>query len=118
MKTKIASIVCFGCLALIGVADNVHAQGARAPIGVWHGKVNDGGTLTVVVNGSGMMYRAGNSRPTTGAWTWNPTYSGGIITLHYINGGMQTRAYYSITYLARNRILLSDPYFKAVLVRQ
>jgi hypothetical protein len=118
MKTKLATAICAALLTLVGFAAEAHAQQAPPPVGLWSGRIQGGGTLTVLITGGGMTYQVGGAQATTGTWTWNPTYSGGIITLHYYNAGRLVQAYYSITYINRNQVVFSDPYFKAVLNRR
>jgi hypothetical protein len=104
-------------LAWTGTAAVADAQGAPPPVGVWRGNFSDGsGSVNLSVSGDGAFaIHITGGNPIVGTWSWNPTSSGGIITLNHINGGRPSRLYYSVTWINSRAINFSDPWFRIVL---
>ena len=120
MKGKLIATTVVGILSLAAFAYEAQAYEAAPPVGVWQGDFHDGsGSMRVSVYGNGTMgFEVTGGTPVVGSWSWNPTATGGIITLHYYNAGFASRAYYSVTYLNDSTILFSDPYFRVTLYRR
>ena len=118
MNVKFLTLSCVALITWMGLGQIAQAQESAPPIGVWMGK--DGPLdVTLSVSGNGTaMYHVSGVQPVVGRWTWAPTSTGGIITIHYHITGSPHRLYYSITYLSADRIQLSDPFFSTVMTRR
>jgi len=93
------------------------AEAAAPPLGVWYGQFQDGSGLQISLYGDRTMaYEVGDAK-VVGRWTWQPTFSGGILTLHYFNAGY-VRAYYSVTYVDGRTMKFSDPHFSLMMRRR
>jgi hypothetical protein len=114
MKVLRNLLVVLGLLALAGPVR------AQAPVGAWSGAFADGsGSLSLVVTGSGASYKVNPGYGTVWSWSFQQTSRvGGILTIYYWQVGFRNRLYYSITWVNRNTIILSDPGFKVVLRRR
>lgn len=112
--------LCFALLVIGSFAGSAQAADAPAPIGTWSGKFSDGsgGIVLHVGADGGFYFHVTGAQPVTGRWTWNPTGTGGIVTLHYKNAGFNNRLYYSVTYLGGKSISFSDPFFRLTMYRQ
>lgn len=118
MNVKFLTVCCVGLITWIGHGQVAHAQQSAAPIGTWIGK--DGpADVTLSVSGNGdVLYHVIGARPVIGRWTWAPTSTGGIITIHYHITGNPYRLYYNITYLNADRIQFADPFFSLTMNRR
>jgi hypothetical protein len=119
VKTKLAIVFCLGLLALLGLTAPAHAQGAPAPVGHWRGAFDDGsGFFELSLTSDGSAYvNVSNVSVVTGRWEWNPTATGGIVTVHYYNAGFPSKLYYGVTWIDRGTVRLSDPWFAVTLRR-
>jgi hypothetical protein len=115
----------FASLALVLACTMFAARPARAeeaapPVGSWLGVFPDGSALALVLQRDGScMYGPVGAPPVVGQASWQATTPvGGILTIHYTQAGFRNRAYYSITWVDRNTVWLSDPYFKVTMKRQ
>ena len=111
------------CLALtlwaggVGVAS---AQQGGPPVGSWFIRHADGGSLTFILQPNGTcLYGPAGVQPVVGRATWRQTSpAGGIVTIRYNNAGFTNQLYYSITWVDRDTIILSDPYIRFTMKRQ
>lgn len=123
MNAKFFTLCCVGIIALasLGSLGSIaSAQECAPPVGHWSGRFDDGsGGITLNLSGNGNAFIQVTGGPAiTGRWTWAPSSRGGIVTIHYLNGGSVNRLYYSVTYVSADRILFSDPFFRIVLDRR
>src|SRR5262245_23047386 len=119
MKNRLATIAAFVVVSFAGFAGAAQAEEAAPPVGSWRGAFKDGsGTIALAISRDGVISIQVTGGPlTVGNWTWNPTTTGGIITIHYINGGRPARLYYSVTWVNDNTIVFSDPWFRLEMNR-
>lgn len=115
MKTRFLATIAFTFVVFAGFAGA--AQAAAPPVGSWSGAFADGsGSISLTVSGDGAVsIQVTGGVLTVGNWTWNPTTTGGIITIHHINGGRPARWYYSVTYVNERTIVFSDPWFRLTM---
>ena len=118
MTAKFVTICCLGLIAGLTLGNAVRAQNAPPPCGAWTNTEGIPIVLRISPNGDA-HYRAGDMA-VSGRWTWSPTTTGGILTIHYVQPGTGNivRLYYSITPVDANRIVLSDPFFRVVMNRE
>lgn len=115
---RLSTLLAVVVLMFVAGSSVVHAAPAAPPIGTWKGEFGDGSAVGLLLNGNGTcMYGAWGGAATTGTATWNPTSTGGILTLTYYNAGIESHAYYSVTWTGPDTFVLSDPYFRVVMRR-
>ena len=120
MNAKFLTVCCVGLITWIGLGQAAQAQDCPPPFGTWMGK--DGNldvVLTISPNGDA-QYGAG-PYGVAGRWTWSPSSTGGIITIHYVQPGIPRnigRLYYSLTPIGPNQLVLSDPFIRLVMNRR
>ena len=122
MKTmnRIA-VICLGMLTWAAMPTTASAEQGGPPVGTWYGKFSDGsGALQFSLQANGTcLYGPVGTVPTVGRAFWKQTSPvGGIVTLRYFNAGFESFAYYSITWVDANTIVLSDPWFRVTMKRQ
>ena len=115
------AVICFGVALWAAWPNAASAQQGGPPVGAWHGKFADGsGSLNFVLQANGTcLYGPVGTVPTVGTASWKQTSPvGGIVTLRYRNGRFENFAYYSITWVDANTIVLSDPFFRVTMKKQ
>jgi hypothetical protein len=118
---RLVAMIAMLVLVGAGLSATAYAQsrGAPPPIGTWRGTFSDGGSLELTLQPDGACtYQPSGYLPIIGVATWTPSAAGGILDLRYTsNAGLDSHAYYSVVYVNRNTIILSDPYFKIEMHR-
>jgi len=117
---RLVAMIAMLFLVGVGLSATSYAQsrGAPPPIGSWRGTFSDGTTLELNLQPDGACsYQSSGWAPIVGIATWTPSAQGGILDIRYSNAGYEAHAYYSIVWVNRNAITLSDPYFKIEMRR-
>lgn len=92
--------------ALVTLANTLPAFAqSAAPTGMWQGTTSGD---FIYVQGDGNCSVSGASINVAGTCSWNPSYSGGILTLTYWWVTDYANLYYNVTWIDQGQILVNS----------
>jgi hypothetical protein len=98
-----------GGLLLAGAATGAQAQGAPAPIGFW-ATANGAEQLTITATGCSLANAQGQP-VTSGPCSWNPSSTGGILTIMSSQTYKPAPIYYNVVWVNQTTITVDGDVF-------
>jgi hypothetical protein len=107
------------CMFAIRSAD---AEPMPVPVGAWHAEYPSGAQISLVIKANvnhDVVLQVTGVHPWVGWWSWQPSDTGGLLTITYMNAPNlpPVKNSFSVTWVDRDTITLSDPYSRATLRR-